>query len=147
MTHKLCNGHFWFADGTVCVAPLSIAVARALFLIGWTSDSQTEMRRALELLGWARVPHGWTWWPVPVRHVKRAMEVVNHQNNLLKPLGVTYLPNYVRRLDRVFMVSCTEHNFLSVLHSPESTTRTMIGNRLSQWSRRSVFSVNRTLTR
>ena len=88
----------------MCVAPLSIAVARAMFLIGDEGDAQFELQRSLEILGWTRYNHSWTWWPVPVTHVKRAVEVVNHQNNVLKPLGVTYRPNFVRRLDHVFMV-------------------------------------------
>lgn len=100
-THEL---FCWFAEGTVCVAPLSIAVARAMFLIGWTSNSQLELQRSLELLGWTQYKHTWSWSPVPVEHVKRAVAVVNHQTNLLKPLGVTYRPNFVTRLDHVFMV-------------------------------------------
>ena len=86
------------------MAPLSIAVARVMFLIGWESDVQLEQQRSLELLGWTSYKHTWCWWPVPVAQVKHAMQVVNHQNNVLKPLGITYRPNFESRLDHVFMV-------------------------------------------
>ena len=86
------------------MAPLSIAVSRAMFLIGWENDMQLELQRSLELLGWTNYKHEWCWRPVPVADVKRAMKVVSHQNNALKPLGVSYQPNFEPRLDKVFIV-------------------------------------------
>ena len=86
------------------MAPLSIAVSRAMFLIGWENDKQLELKRSLELLGWTSYKHEWHWTPLPVVHVKRAVQVVSHQNNALKPLGVTYRHNFEPRLDKVYMV-------------------------------------------